>query len=421
MTARVTTLENGLRIVTDDMAHLETASVGVWVDAGARHENANEHGIAHMLEHMAFKGTKRRTARQIAEEIEAVGGDLNAATSLETTSYFARVLKDDVGLAIDILADILINPTFDEVEFAREKSVITQEIAAVNDMPDDLVFDYVQETAFPGQSVGRPILGTEKTLAAFTREDIMAYRTRYYRPSAMVVGATGAVDHDEVVSRVGDLFGELKNADAMPEPEAARYVGGERRHERALEQAHVVFAVEGTSYHHRDVYTAQVFANALGGGMSSRLFQSVREERGLAYSIFAFASSFRDSGLFGIYSATAPEHLDELAIATAGEVGDAATSLTEEEVARSRAQLKSGLLISLESSGSRLEQIARQVAVFGRVLSIAEIVERIDAIDAGLARSFAERLFGSSELSIGAIGPLGGLANHSRLAESFAA
>jgi predicted Zn-dependent peptidase len=419
MTVRLTTLESGLRVVTHEMPHLETASVGVWVDAGARHEAEGEHGMAHLLEHMAFKGTRRRTARQIAEEIENVGGELNAATSVEATGYYARVLKADVALALDILADIVLEPVFDEAELVREKDVIAQEIAAVNDMPDDLVFDYVQEIAYPGQSLGRPILGTVESLAGFRREDLFSYRERYYRPSAMVLGATGAVDHDEVVARAGELFALAATSPAGG-PVPARYVGGERRIERRLEQAHLVFAFEGTSYLDSDVYAARVFAGALGGGMSSRLFQTIREELGLAYSIFAFAASYRDSGLFGIYSAAAPERVGDLAAAMAREVASAVRSLTGPEVARARAQIKSGLLMSLESSSSRLEQIARQVAVFGRVLTTEEIVGQLDGIDESAARGFAERLMTRSKLSVGAIGPLSGLANHARLAESFA-
>ncbi len=418
MSVRLTTLESGLRVVTHEMPHLETASVGVWVDAGARHEAAHEHGIAHLLEHMAFKGTRRRTARQIAEEIESVGGDLNAATSLESTGYFARVLKEDVRLAVDILADILLDPAFEEEELAREKDVIAQEIAAVNDMPDDLVFDFVQEAAFPEQSLGRPILGTVETLSSFTRKDLFSYRKHHHRPSAMVVGATGAIEHDEVVAQCRELFAVPEGGSAS-EPPSAQYVGGERRNERSLEQVHLVFAFEGASYYDRDVYASRVFANALGGGMSSRLFQSIREERGLAYSIFAFVASYRDSGLFGIYSAAAPERVDELAAATALELANAAASLNEVEVARARVQIKSGLMMGLESSSLRLEQITRQVAAFGRVLTTEEIVNEINKIDAAAVSEFAGRLLKRSALSVGAIGPLSGLANHSRLAESF--
>jgi predicted Zn-dependent peptidase len=418
MSTRLTTLESGLRVVTHEMPHLESASVGVWVEAGARQETVSEHGIAHLLEHMAFKGTHRRSARQIVEEIESVGGELNAATSLESTAYFARILKDSVPLALDILADILLNPVFDEAELSREKGVIEQEIAAVNDMPDDLVFDCIQETAFPDQSLGRPILGTPQSIARFTRDDLISYRAQHYQPSAMVVGATGAVKHDAVVEMAGLLFEQSTSATrVLPEP--ARYVGGEWRSDRELEQVHLVMAFEGTSYFDSDAYAALVFVNLLGGGMSSRLFQSIREARGLAYSIFSFAASYRDSGLLGIYSATAPDSVDALTEAIAIEVRDAALTLDGDEISRACAQIKSGLLMSLESSGARLDQIARQVCVFGRVLTSDEIIEKIDAVDEEIVREYANRVISGSKLTVGAIGPLGGLASHARLAESF--
>lgn len=418
MTVRLSRLANGLRVVSDDMPHLETASVGIWVDAGARHELAHEHGIAHFLEHMAFKGTSRRSARQIAEAIEAVGGDLNAATSLESTAYFARILKDDLPLALDVLADILLNPVFDAAEMVREKEVIAQEIAAVNDTPDDLVFDFVQETAFPGQPVGRPVLGTVETVGGFTRDALLAYRDRHYHPGSMVLGATGAVDHDQLVEMAERLFGHL-GAGRQSDAARATYVGGERSVERDTEQVHVVLAFEGTSYHDPDVYTAQVLANALGGGMSSRLFQAIREDRGLAYSIFAFASSYRDTGLFGIYSATSPDRFDELMAATNAEIAAARDGLEAEEVDRARAQLKAGLMMSLESSGARLEQIARQVIAFDRVVPVAEIVERIDAIDPDAVRAYTARLVTGSASSMSSVGPAQSLANSVAVAESF--
>ena len=406
MTIRCSELANGLRVVSHAMPHLETASIGVWVDAGARHEMPDEHGMAHFLEHMAFKGTERRSARAIAEEIEAVGGDLNAATSMETTAYFARVLKDDLPLALDILSDILLNPVFDDSEIGREKDVISQEIAAVHDMPDDLVFDFVQETAFPGQSIGRPILGTHVTVASFSRDGLLRYRARHYHPKAMVLGATGKVDHDDLVAKAEAAFGHL--SPGGPQSLAsARYVGGASHVPRDTEQVHVVLAYEGNSYHDPLVYTGQIFANALGGGMSSRLFQSIREERGLAYSIFAFSSSYRDTGLFGIYSATAPDRLEALLEAVQGELTSALKELTDAEIDRARTQLKAGLLMSLESSSARLEQIARQMIAFGRVVPIDEIIGKIDAIDREKVREFAETRLSKSARSFCSVGPIG--------------
>jgi len=418
MSVRLTTLANGIRVVTDTMAHLETASVGVWVDAGARHETESQHGIAHFLEHMAFKGTKTRSARAIAEEIEAVGGDLNAATGLESTAYFARVLKADVPLALDILADILREPALDDGEIEREKNVILQEIGAARDAPDDLVFDLLQETAYPGQPMGRPILGTSQTVSGFDDRDLKHFLDTHYRPEAIVVGATGAVDHAGVAALVSSYFGDMTNANRPP-VQPARYVGGDTRRTRDLEQAHLVVAFEGVSYHSQDIYTAQILANTLGGGMSSRLFQEVREARGLCYSIFSFASSYRDGGLFGIYAATAPDQLGELVAVTGQEFARMVTDITADEVARARAQVKAGLVMSLESTAARLEQIVRQIMVLGHVLPVPELVAKVDAVDAESVAMLGQRILSRSNISIGAVGELENLADPAKMAAAF--
>src|SRR6478736_5825017 len=278
MTVEVSRLPSGLTVITDSMPHLQTATMGVWVGSGSRDEKAEEHGISHLLEHMAFKGTKRRTARQIAEEIEAVGGDLNAATSSETTAYFASVLKTDMPLAFDVLSDILANPTFDPAELKREQSVIVQEIGASEDNPDDLVFDYLQSTAFPDQAIGRPILGTRETVSSFKEQNLRAYLARNYRGPDMVVAATGAVEHQAVVAEVERHFSRF-NGPAAPPPQSASFGGGVKLEARDLEQVHIALALEGLSQRHDDLYSLQVFAIVLGGGMSSRLFQEVRERR----------------------------------------------------------------------------------------------------------------------------------------------
>ena len=280
MTVEVTRLASGLSVVTDRMPHLESASLGVWIGSGSRYEKADEHGISHLLEHMAFKGTKRRNARQIAEEIEAVGGDLNAATSVESTAYYARVLKADVPLALDVLSDILSDPTFDAEELRREQNVIVQEIGATEDTPDDLVFDRLQETAFPGQAVGRSILGTPKTVRSFNAARLRAYLSRNYRAPDMIVAAAGAVDHAAIVADVEKHFAAFTGPSA-PSPEAAHFRGCSRVETRDLEQVHIALALQGVPVRDEQLYSLQVFTNVLGGGMSSRLFQEVREKRGL--------------------------------------------------------------------------------------------------------------------------------------------
>ena len=415
---RTARLPGGLRVVTHEMPHLETASLGVWVGAGARHETSGQHGIAHLLEHMAFKGTKRRSALQIAEEIESAGGDLNAATGVETTAYYARVLKDDVGLAMNVLADILQNPVFDPGELARERNVIAQEIAAAQDAPDDVVFDLLQDAAFPEQSLGRTVLGTVDSVRGFSADHLVRYRDDNYVSGAMVVASTGAVDHEHLVALAGSSLRPALGEPAIA-PQPASYAGGDRRQHRGLEQAHVILGFEAPSCADDDYYAMQVLCGILGGGMSSRLFQEVREKRGLCYSIFSFGWSYADSGLFGVYAGTGPDDLPELMPVVAGELARAAEDISGREVGRVSAQLKTGLLMSLESSASRAEQIARQELVFGRVLPVGELVARVEAVDEEKVKSVATRLFDHAAPVVAAVGPVGKLAPYDKIAEKF--
>jgi predicted Zn-dependent peptidase len=419
MSVELTRLPSGLTVVTDDMPHLESASLGVWVGSGSRDERADEHGISHLLEHMAFKGTTRRTARQIAEEVEAVGGDLNAATSVETTAYYARVLKADMPLAIDVLSDILSDPSFDPEELRREQNVIVQEIGAAEDMPDDLVWDRLQQTAFPDQPVGRPILGTRETVRSFDRRRLASYLARNYRAPDMVVAAAGAVDHRAVVEEVERRFGKF-NGPVAPTPELAKYVGGSSIEIRDLEQVHIAFAMEGVPQTHDQLFDLEVFANIVGGGVSSRLFQEVREIRGLCYAISAFHSPYVDTGLFGIAAGTDASDVQELLRVVAGELGDATETINEAEVARAKAQLKAGLLMALESSSTRAWQIARHVLVWGRPLPMSELVAKIEAVTVQSARAAGRALLARGRPAIAAVGPGPGLESAASIVESLA-
>ncbi|MGO4741662.1 M16 family metallopeptidase [Bosea sp. 2KB_26] len=405
----LTTLPSGLRIVSQRMDHASTVSLGIWIGAGARDELPNEHGLAHLLEHMAFKGTARRSAREIAEEIESVGGDLNAATSVEYTCYTARVLGADLALAVDILADILTSPALAPEELAREKGVILQEIGAVQDTPDDLVYDRFLQAAFPDQPLGRPILGTAKTVNSFTPDAIRAYLARHYHAGNMVLAASGAVDHDELVALARDRLASLpgKPVEAF-EREDGHYRGGEARIEGDEEQVHLVLGFPGQPFRDGAHYPLQVFSSVLGGGLSSRLFQEVREQRGLAYSIDAFHWPFSDCGVFGISAGTAPEDASELIDVALGCLRQAAEDVTEVEVARARAQMKVGLLASLESPGGKLEQMARQVLVFGRAIPREELAHRLDAVTLEDVRAAGRSLLGHQP-TIAAVGPLSGL------------
>ena len=415
MTIEITTLPSGLRIITDAMRDLETASLGVWIGAGSRHETESEHGLSHLLEHMAFKGTTRRSARAIAEEIEAAGGDLNAATSTESTAYYARVLASDTGLALDILADILTSSTFDAQELEREKSVILQEIGAVEDTPDDLVFDMFSEAAYPGQPIGRTILGTPERVSGFDRSAIEAYLGRHYAAPVAIVAAAGAVEHARIVEEAGERFSALAPRQASA-PTPAVYRGGEILLKRRLEQTHLVVGFEGRSFHDEEEFALHVFCNAVGGGMSSRLFQDVREERGLAYSIYSFHWPYVDTGLFGFYAATAPGDVRDLMPVAIDCMSAAAADLRQDEMERAKAQMKVSLLTALESSSARAEQIARQHLAYGRVLPRDEIIGRIDRLTLDDVRRAGARALKSAP-TVSAIGDVSKVMSQARVAE----
>ncbi|HEX5509924.1 MAG TPA: pitrilysin family protein [Pseudolabrys sp.] len=418
MSVEVTRLPSGLSVVTDRMPHLETASLGVWVGSGSRDERHDEHGISHLLEHMAFKGTSRRTARQIAEEIEAVGGDLNAATSVETTAYYARVLKADVGLALDVLSDILTDPTFNAEELRREQNVIVQEIGATEDTPDDLVFERLQGKAFPGQPVGRTILGTPDTVRSFNPACLRGYLDRNYRAPDMIVAAAGAVEHKQVVAEVERRFASF-NGPAAPIPQPARFGGGAHVESRDLEQAHLAVALEGVPQRDETLYSLQVYTSVLGGGMSSRLFQEVREKRGLCYAIHAFHMPYTDTGLFALYAGTDGADAPELMQVVIDQIAAATEDLDEAEVARTKAQMKAGLLMALESSEARIGQLARQMMAWGRPVPLQEIVAKIDAVTVESARAAGRALISRGRPAIAALGAGTGLESAAAIAESL--
>jgi predicted Zn-dependent peptidase len=418
MSVEVTRLPSGLSVVTDRMPHLETASLGVWVGAGGRNELPDEHGISHLLEHMAFKGTARRTARQIAEEIEAVGGELNAATSAESTAYYARVLKADVPLALDVISDILTEPAFDAEELRREQNVIVQEIGASEDDPDGVVFDRLQETAFPKQPVGRTILGTRDTVRSFNPARLRHYMARNYRGPDMIVAATGAVEHATVVAESERLFGTF-NGPAAPEPEPAVFGGGTRVERRDLEQVHIALALQGIPVRDAGLYDLQVFVSVLGSGMSSRLFQEVRENRGLCYAIQAFHMPYSDTGLFALYAGTDEADLPELMQVAIDQTMLATETLNEAEVARAKAQMKAGLLMALESSEARLAQVARQMLAFGRPIPLEEIVAKVEAVTVESARAAGRALIRRGRPAIAALGPGNRLESAAVIAESL--
>lgn len=414
MTVQVTTLKNGLRVVTDRMDTVETVALGVWVGVGTRYEEARVNGISHLLEHMAFKGTARRSAADIAAEIEAVGGHLNAYTSRETTAYYAKILKEDVPLATDIVADILQNSVFDPGELERERTVILQEIGQAQDQPEDVVFDAFQEAAYPDQPFGRPVLGAPEVIRRISREDIIRYMTDRYRASRMVLAAAGRIDHDAFVSLAADKFGGLHPGEP-PAPEPGRYVGGDSREARDLEQVHLVLGLRGVSYRDPDYYAAQVLSTLYGGGMSSRLFQEVREKRGLVYSIYSFMSGASDGGLFGVYAGTGEAEANEVLRIVCDELRKLGDRVDADEVQRARAQLKVSILMARESTSARCEHLAQQMLMFGRPLAVEEVVAKIEAVDEAAISAVARRL-AATPVTLAATGPVRAIEDYEKVA-----
>ena len=418
MTLEISKLSNGLTVVSDPMPGIESAALGIWVDTGSRNEASAQMGVSHMLEHMAFKGTTTRSARAIAEEIEAVGGVLNAYTSREQTAFHARVLKEDVPLALDMIGDILTNPTFEQSELERERQVVLQELGQVRDTPDDIVFDHLQAAIFPGQPLGWSILGEEKTATAFDRPMLRDYMASQYRTGSMTLIASGAVSHDEIVKLAEEKCAGL-NRGSVSACAPSRYAGGDYREVQDLEQAHVAYAFAGVAKSDPYYFIAQIYATALGGGTSSRLFQEAREKRGLCYSIYAFSNGFQDSGFLGVYAGTGEKEAGEISAVIAGEMEAIAGNLTEAEVSRARAQLKVSLLMGMERPGTRAEQIAGQLFALGRVQSAAEIVAQLDAIDAATVKRFAARVMQGAAPTVAALGPVRKLETHSTFARRF--
>ncbi len=406
MSIQLHTLPNGMRVVTEHMPGLQSASIGVWVSAGGRHETVQQNGIAHFLEHMAFKGTTTRSALQIAEQIEDVGGYINAYTSRETTAYYVRVLNNDVPLAVDILSDILRNSVFDPREIEVERGVILQEIGQTLDTPDDIIFDWLQETAYPDQSIGRSILGPADNIKRFDRDDLTSFVSAQYQPQRMILAAAGGIDHDALLSLVTQAFQDL-SPDVTPQLETiAKFSRGEYRNEKTLEQAHFALAFESPSYKSDDIYTAQVYSIALGGGMSSRLFQEAREKRGLCYSIFAQTGAYVDTGMTTIYAGTAGDQIAGLSRLTIDEFKRAADDMTQAEVDRARAQMKAGMLMGLESASNRAERLARMVQVWGYVPDLSEAVEKIDAVDLTSVKAYAEQVATTAKMASAIYGPI---------------
>ena len=405
MSINVTTLDNGFRIVSEQMSGLKSASVGIWINTGGRNETLKQNGIAHFLEHMAFKGTQSRSALDIAQAIENVGGYINAYTSKEMTAYYARVLENDVPLAIDVISDILLNPIFDQRELETERGVILQEIGQSLDTPDDVIFDWLQEAAFPDQPLGRTILGPSELVKNFSREDLLEFVSEQYGPEQMVLSAAGSVDHEKIVSQVKLLF-DKKEPISKAAMISSKYNGGEKQVDKNLEQAHFALAFEAPGYRDETIYTSQIYSIALGGGMSSRLFQEIREKRGLCYTIFAQGGAYSDTGLLTIYSGTSADSLKDLSDITISEMKRMAIDFEQIELDRARVQMKAGLLMGLESASARAERLARMLTIWDRIPTLDEIVKKIDAVDLNDVRNFSDSIISNKKPTLSTYGPI---------------
>lgn len=420
MSIKVTTLEGGLRVVTDTVPEMETVALGVWADVGTRHEDLAHNGVAHMVEHMMFNGTPTRTSRQIAEAVEDVGGQINAYTSREVTAYYIHLLQNDMPLAMDILSDILQRPTFPDADLEKERDVIIQEIGMTNDTPDDVVFDYYQETAYPGQALGAPILGRADIIANMKKETLFDYVHRFYTPEKLVISAAGNIDHDTFAETARTMFSDLPK-DTRQNYVPAAYKGGDKRVEKDLEQSHVVLGFRGINREDPDYYSAVILGTVLGGGMSSRLFQEIREKRGLVYSIYSSHSSYHDDGQFEIYAGTGPDSLNKLVPVTCDEIVKVMQDpISEAELNRAKAQIKAGILMSRESMLSRANRQAKHLINFGTAPDIAKLIAKVDAVTVYSVQKIAQRVFTGTP-TLAALGPVKGLEDYEKIRQRLAA
>lgn len=396
MTARVHRLANGLTVAVEPMDGVETLAVGVYADVGSRSEAAGQGGLAHLVEHMVFKGAGNRDARAIAEDIEDVGGSLNAWTARDHTVYHARLLAGDLALGVDMIADLVRAPKFDADELEREKKVVLSELGEARDTPDDIVFDHLQSACYPGQPIGVPVLGDEATLATLTAADLRRWTSEQYRPGGLVLAAAGKVDEDALLRLAESRFGDMI-AGVAPPVASATFGGGTHHDRRRFDQIHLAAAWPGAGHVDPDHHALSLFSSAAGGGMSSRLFQQLREERGLAYSIYSWTQAYAETGLFGIYCAAEwPRAAQALALARTV-LAQTADDLSEAELVRARAQAKAGLLMGLESVAARCDHLARNLQIHGRVVPSAETVAALDAVTVAQARAAGAKALAGAE------------------------
>lgn len=420
MTLESTTLDNGLRVITDTVPTVESVAVGIWCDVGTRHENMQHNGVAHMVEHMMFNGTPTRSSKDIVEEIETVGGQFNAYTSRENTAYYIHLLKEDIALALDVLSDMIQRPTFPDKELEKERDVIIQEIGMVNDTPDDLVFDLYQETAYPGQSLGTPILGTSDIVQNMKKETLFDYVQKFYNPKNLVISASGNVTHSDMLSLVQRYFTDLPAADKSVYTKAD-YHGGEHQEHKDLEQSHIVLGFQGIQKNHPNYYAAALLSTVLGGGMSSRLFQQVREKHGLVYSVYSAHTGFHDDGQFEIYAGTGPDKLKKLMPVICDEIEKIRQDvISEDELNRAKSQLRAGILMGRESMLSRANRQAKHLINFNENFDLNVLLNKIECVTPNDIHKMAGSIFTSRPTLVG-LGPLENLESYDKIENKLAA
>ena len=405
---RKTVLPNGVRIITEEIEHVRSAAIGVWVGAGSRDEREGYEGISHFMEHMFFKGTERRTARELAESLEAVGGQLNAFTTKEYTCYYVKVLDEDLDLAIDVLSDMFFHSLFDEKEIEKEKNVVIEEIKMYEDSPDELIHDIFSEYVWNEHPLGKPILGTEESIGALSREKIMSFLSEHYAPDNVVIAVAGKIKHEDVVAKLTDQFGTFKRGgrrvlEGTPLGQKVEYY-----QKKDTEQMHILLGVPGLGQDDDDIYAMHIFNNILGGGLSSRLFQEIREQRGLAYSVYSYHATYVDAGLFAVYAGTSPKNTKEVIECILQELKEIRQQgISESELARTKAQIKGGLYLGLEAVSSRMSRLGKTELTYNRVLSPEEVVGKLEKVTLEDVSRLIGRLWQREKISIMTLGPAG--------------
>lgn len=401
-----TILDNGATVVTEKMTEVRSVSVGFWFDVGARDEPTELSGTSHFLEHLLFKGTETRSAKDIADSFDAVGGDVNAFTGKEYTCYYSRILAGDVPLAMDVLSDMILNSTIDSAEFESERKVILEEIAMHEDAPDELVHDLFYRKLWDGHPLGRPVLGYNDTIGEVGRDAVADYWQERYSPTNLVVAAAGNLDHDYIAQRVDELFSHKEGPRTSRTGAAPRAAVGVNVHRRPTEQAHIVVGCEGLPRNHEDRHALAIMDTILGGGMSSRLFQEIREKRGLAYSVYSYRALFADTGSFAIYAGTTPQNAETVIDIVREQIESLVIDgVTEAEFTRAKGHVRGGLVISSEDPGSRMNRIGKQQLTTGEILSIDELIDRFDRLELDEVQRVARDVLARDSFQVTVVGP----------------